>query len=101
MRKSSKLTQEIPESCRWWEGGIEWFAEWTFEGSLNRETSVGADGNRSRYLSGVYNLIYCTWQSGRFVKLSGTAIIRFYYRLRQGAWGGFFILNKKMIFSTE
>ena len=58
MRKSSKLTQEITESCRRWEGSIEWFAEWTFEGSLNGESSVGADGNRSRYESGVNNLIY-------------------------------------------
>ena len=35
---------------------------------------VGTDGNRTRYKSGVY---VCTRESGQFVNLSGTAIIRF------------------------
>ena len=41
--------------------------------------SVGVTGNRTRYHFGMY---ISTWQSGQFVKLSGTAIIRIYYRLK-------------------
>lgn len=40
---------------------------------------VGCAGNRTRYQSGVYD---STCESGRRVKMSGTAIIRNYYRLR-------------------
>ena len=58
--------------------------EWTFEGDLNRdertEVQVGVTGIRTRYQVGVYD---STWKSGLFVNLSGTAIIRFYYRLKQ------------------
>ncbi len=42
--------------------------------------SVGADGNRTRYQSGMYD---GTWIRGQFVNLSGTAIIRNYYRLKR------------------
>lgn len=40
---------------------------------------VGFAGNRTRYQSGVYD---STCESGHYVKMSGTAIIRNYYRLR-------------------
>lgn len=33
MRKRSKLPNDFTESSRWWEGRIEFKAEWTFEGS--------------------------------------------------------------------
>ncbi len=52
---------------------MEQFAEWTFEGGLNDE--VGTAGNRTRYQSGVYD---STCESGHYVKMSGTAIIRNY-----------------------
>lgn len=59
---------------------MEQFAEWTFEGGLKYTShKVGAAGNRTRYQSGVYD---STCESGHYVKLSGTAIIRNYYRLR-------------------
>ncbi len=59
---------------------MEQFAEWTFEGGLNDMIYVvGAAGNRTRYQSGVYD---STCESGHYVKVSGTAIIRIYYRLR-------------------
>ena len=57
---------------------------------------VGAVGNRTRYQSGAY---VSTWESGRNVKLSGTAIIRLWILLPSQAlwetgfsyktWGGF------------
>ncbi len=31
---------------------MAWLAEWTFEGGP--ESSVGTDGDRNRYLSGIY-----------------------------------------------
>ena len=75
MRKKSKQLWIIPESGSWWEAvwnrllnGLSRAAR-----NLNKER-VGTDGNRTRYKSGVY---VCTWESGRFVNLSGTAIIRF------------------------
>lgn len=51
MRKRSKLSNEITESCRWWKGGIKLKAQWTFEGSpkLLEFTRVGAAGNQTRY----------------------------------------------------
>ena len=52
---------------------------------------VGVAGNRTRYQSGAYD---STWGKWTLVNLSGTAIIRFYYRLRQFAWDGFFIGGK-------
>lgn len=62
---------------------MERFAEWTFEGGLKFDSvkivRVGAAGNRTRYQSGVYD---STCESGHYVNVSGTAIIRNYYRLR-------------------
>lgn len=62
-------------------------SEWTFEGSLKSRTCIQQSfervwlvGNRTRYQSGVYD---STCESGRRVKMSGTAIIRFYYRLKE------------------
>ena len=50
------------------------FVEWTFEGGPKSFISrVGADGNRTRYQSGVYD---STCERGPRVNLSGTAIIR-------------------------
>ncbi|MDD6616682.1 MAG: hypothetical protein PUF13_11355 [Lachnospiraceae bacterium] len=40
MRKSSKHSGEITESCRWWDCSMEQFAEWTFEGGLKSGFSV-------------------------------------------------------------
>ena len=71
------IHREVTESCRWWNCSTEQFAEWTFEGGLN--ILVGLAGNRTRYQSGVYD---STCESGQYVKVSGTAIIRAYYRLR-------------------
>ena len=54
---------------------MERFAEWPFEGGPKSFYSrVGADGNRTRYQSGVYD---STCKSGSRINLSGTAIIRF------------------------
>ena len=52
-------------------------SEWPFEGRLKflfrtGVRRVGLVGNRTRYQSGVYD---STCESGRFVNLSGTAII--------------------------
>ena len=59
---------------------MEQFTEWTFEGGPNRRTAVGAAGILTRYQAGAY---VSTCESGLFtVKLSGTAIIRIYYRLK-------------------
>ncbi len=53
---------------------MERFAEWPFEGGPKSFYSrVGADGNRTRYQSGVYD---STCKSGSRINLSGTAIIR-------------------------
>lgn len=41
---------------------------------------VGVVGNRTRYQSGVYE---CTCEREHDVKLSGTAIISIYYRLKR------------------
>ena len=52
---------------------MERFAEWPFEGGPKSFYSrVGADGNRTRYQSGVYD---STCESGSRIYLSGTAII--------------------------
>lgn len=46
---------EVTESRRWWDCGMDAFAEWTFEGGLKDGSSVGAAGNRTRYQSGMYD----------------------------------------------
>ncbi len=54
---------------------MERVVEWTFEGDLKSSCiseRVWFVGNRTRYQSGVY---VSTWESGRNVNLSGTAII--------------------------
>ena len=75
------LNNDLPESGGWCDLRMKRLMEWTFEGGPKLYfRRVGADGNRTRYQSGVY---VCTRESGRFVNLSGTAIIRFYYRLKE------------------
>lgn len=32
MRKTSRLSSKITESCRWWDCSMAEIAEWTFEG---------------------------------------------------------------------
>lgn len=34
MIKSSTYNSEFTESCRWWDGDISSYNEWTYEGSL-------------------------------------------------------------------
>ena len=69
------LNNDLPESGGWCDLRMKRLMEWTFEGGPKLYfRRVGADGNRTRYQSG---------ESGRFVNLSGTAIIRFYYRLKE------------------
>ena len=69
------LNNDLSESEGWCDLRMKRLMEWTFEGGPKLYfRRVGADGNRTRYQSGVY---VCTWESGRFVNLSGTAIIRF------------------------
>lgn len=48
LKKKSRHFSEITESRRWWDCGMDEFAEWTLEGSseMNR---VGTDGDRDRY----------------------------------------------------
>ena len=60
---------------------------------------VGTDGNRTRYKSGVY---VCTWESGQFVKLSGTAIIRFLLpsQATDSLWRIFFIYKENLLYGT-
>ena len=61
---------------------MEQNTEWTFEGKSERDfiiSPVGNAGNRTRYQSGTYD---STCERGRYAKLSGTAIISNYYRLR-------------------
>ena len=60
---------------------MEQNTEWTFEGGseIAGTVIVGDTGNRTRYQSGAYD---STLESGRYAKLSGTAIISNYYRLR-------------------
>ena len=106
MRKSSKpdVTFDHYEWNEWWsvrERRMVWSSYEAAGGMDFRGRSeitvlrVGADGNRTRYQSGVY---VCTWESGRFVNLSGTAIIRIYYRLKEQRnscfWGGFLCSRK-------
>lgn len=45
LRKSSSEYRNFLESSGWWNQSREWLSEWTFEGGLNGETSVDADGN--------------------------------------------------------
>ncbi len=45
LRKSSSEYRNFSESSGWWNQGREWLSEWTFEGGLNRDTLVDADGN--------------------------------------------------------
>ena len=75
MRKKSKQLWIIPESGSWWEAVWNRLLNGLSRAARNLDKErVGTDGNRTRYKSGVY---VCTWESGRFVNLSGTAIIRF------------------------
>ena len=76
----NRLINDLTESEGWCDLRMKRLMEWTFEGGPKLYERVGADGNRTRYQSGVY---VCTCESGRFVNLSGTAIIRFYYRLKE------------------
>ena len=48
MIKNSSQIREIRESCRWCDGSILSFGEWTYEGSL-KGNRVGADGDLARY----------------------------------------------------
>lgn len=57
------------ESRRRWDCGMSQKMEWTFEGGPER-FQVWTDGNRSRYLRGVYVGIR---KEGYTVNLSGTA----------------------------
>lgn len=50
MIKNSSQIREIRENCRWCDGSILSFGEWTYEGSL-KGNRVGADG-RFRPLHG-------------------------------------------------
>ena len=61
---------------------MEGFVEWTFEGGPKGNHLVGVTGNRARYQYGMYDAYMREWT---FVNLSGTAIIRFYYRLKHFA----------------
>ena len=61
---------------------MEGFVEWTFEGGLNPSgrMQVGADG----YPPVIHPACMIVHEvSGHFVKMSGTAIILVYYRLKQ------------------
>lgn len=67
VRKRSRLTETIAESCRRWDCSIGMFAEWAFEGSLNGLLQVGTAGNRTRYPSGMYEVHE---KSGSFLRPS-------------------------------
>lgn len=54
MSKRSNRKGYRKESRGWWDHGGEAFGEWTCEGGANRETSVVADGDRTRYQGGTY-----------------------------------------------
>ena len=54
-------------------------SEWTSEGSPKAKR-VGRDGYRTRYKCGAYDSMR---KADFSVNLSGTAIIRFYYRLKE------------------
>lgn len=54
MRKNSKQLSDISESGGWCDLRMKPVAEWPSEGSLKSVGRVGADGNRTRYQSGVY-----------------------------------------------
>lgn len=71
MSKRSNRKGYRKESRGWWDHGGEAFGEWTCEGGANRETSVVADGDRTRYQGGTYG---CTWQEwAQCANLGGTA----------------------------
>ena len=81
MRKRSRSSGEITESGRWWKCCTGRIVEWTFEGGLKT-------GNGEYGLSGTEPVINqeCMLvheKVGRDANLSGTAIIRVYYRLKQ------------------
>ena len=62
---------------------MEGFVEWTFEGGPKGNHLVGVTGNRARYQFGMYDIV--RERVDNSVNLSGTAIIRFYYRLKHFA----------------
>ena len=53
------------------------------------EIIVGVGGNRTRYPAGVYD---STWKEWTFGQLEWYRDNKNYYRLKQFAWGGFFVL---------
>jgi len=53
MRKRSKPSSDITESCRRWDCSMGTFEEWTFE--AGPEPTVGAGGIRTRYPTGAYD----------------------------------------------
>ena len=63
MSKRSNRKGYRKESRGWWDHGREAFGEWTCEGGANRETLVVADGDRTRYQGGAYEV--CE-KSGRY-----------------------------------
>ena len=49
MTQTSKQIEFLPESCRWWDGSRDDFAQWTAEGGLNAARPVSTDGFFPRY----------------------------------------------------
>lgn len=50
MIKRSSLSNQLSESCGWWNRNSERMGEWTYEGGRKRKRVV-TDGKRTRYQS--------------------------------------------------
>lgn len=71
MSKRSTWSGHLSESRGWWDHGRELSSEWTCEGSANGESSVAADGARTRYPGGAYGSTRD--ERAQCVNLGGTA----------------------------
>ena len=56
MSKRSNRWGHLLESRGWWDHGRELSGEWTCEGRANGRSSVAADGDRTRYQGGAYEV---------------------------------------------
>ena len=69
MIKRSSLSNQLSESCGWWNRNSERMGEWTYEGGRKRKRVV-TDGKRTRYQSVT---VWLYRADDFFINLGGTA----------------------------